>query len=71
MGDDEAARGRAINPYRYLMTVLVRGRRGRMVDFTGDNPLAEFASVVDPVPCAMDFFGEPYVTPGQVYLLRA
>ncbi len=54
MGDDEAATVRTINAYRELMAVLIRGHRGRVVDFTGDNLLAEFASVVDAVQCAVE-----------------
>jgi adenylate cyclase len=54
MGDDEAATVRTINAYRDLMAVFIQEHRGRLVDFTGDNLLAEFASVVDAVQCAVE-----------------
>src|SRR5512144_2701938 len=52
MGDDEAATVRTINTCRDLIAGVIRDHRGRLVDFTGDNLLAEFASVVDAVQCA-------------------
>ena len=54
MGDDEAATVRTLTAYRDLMASRVRQHRGRVVDFTGDNLLAEFASVVDAVRCAVE-----------------
>ena len=45
---------RTLTAYRDLMASLVRHHRGRVVDFTGDNLLAEFASVVDAVRCAVE-----------------
>jgi adenylate cyclase len=54
MGDDEAATVRILTAYRDLMATLVRRHRGRVVDFTGDNLLGEFASVVDAVRCAVE-----------------
>src|SRR2546425_10076690 len=36
------------------MATLIRERRGRVVDASGDNLLAEFASVVDAVECAAE-----------------
>jgi len=53
MGDDEPATVRMIMAYRELMTSCIAGHRGRVVDFTGDNVLAEFASVVDAIECAV------------------
>ncbi len=46
MGDDEAATVRTLTAYRDLMAALSASTAGRVVDFTGDNLLAEFASVV-------------------------
>jgi len=52
MGDDEEATIRTLTYYRELMTPLIKGHRGRVVDSPGDNLLAEFGSVVDAVKCA-------------------
>jgi len=37
-----------------VMTGLIQHHRGRVVDAPGDNLLAEFASVVDAVECAVE-----------------
>jgi adenylate cyclase len=58
MGDDEAATVRTITQYRELIATAVAGHGGRVVDAPGDNVLAEFASVVDAVQCAVDIQGE-------------
>ena len=52
MGEDEEATIRTLTYYRELMTPLIKGHRGRVVDSPGDNLLAEFGSVVDAVKCA-------------------
>jgi adenylate cyclase len=52
MGDNEPATVRTLTAYRELMTDHVTRQHGRIVDFTGDNLLAEFPSVVDAVECA-------------------
>ena len=54
MGDDEVATVRTITAYRALIASSVAGQGGRVVDAPGDNVLAEFASVVDAVHCAVD-----------------
>jgi class 3 adenylate cyclase len=36
------------------MTANIKQNRGRVVDAPGDNLLAEFASVVDAVQCAVE-----------------
>ncbi len=54
MGDDEEATIRTLTAYRGMMTTLIQQYRGRVVDAPGDNLLAEFASVVDAVRCAVD-----------------
>src|SRR5215472_643333 len=54
MGDDELATVRAITEYRAVIAAAVAGHGGRVVDAPGDNVLAEFASVVDAVQCAVD-----------------
>jgi adenylate cyclase len=53
MGEDEAATVRALETYRRVISDLIQQHRGRVVDSPGDNILAEFASVVDAVQCAM------------------
>jgi adenylate cyclase len=54
MGDDEAATVRTIRAYLEVMSTLIQHHRGRVVDTPGDNILAEFASVVDAVECALE-----------------
>src|SRR5499426_987289 len=54
MGDDEEATIRTLTAYRTLISSLIQRHRGRVVDSPGDNLLAEFASVVDAVRCAVD-----------------
>jgi len=53
MADDEAATVKTIATYREVMASLIKQHRGRVVDSPGDNVLAEFASVVDAVQCAV------------------
>jgi len=54
MGEDEEATVRTITAYREVMATLIEKHRGRVVDSPGDNLLAEFASVVDAVRCAVE-----------------
>ncbi len=54
MGEDEVATVRTITAYRETMSGLIHQYRGRVVDSPGDNLLAEFASVVDAVQCAVE-----------------
>ncbi len=54
MGDDEEATIRTLTAYRALISSLIEHHRGRVVDAPGDNLLAEFASVVDAVRCAVE-----------------
>jgi adenylate cyclase len=54
MGDDEEATIRTLTEYRDAITDLVKQHKGRVVDSPGDNVLAEFASVVDAVRCAVE-----------------
>ncbi|MFH1674077.1 MAG: adenylate/guanylate cyclase domain-containing protein, partial [Pseudomonadota bacterium] len=49
MRDSEEATVRDIAARRVLITEIVQQHNGRVVDSTGDNILAEFASVVDAV----------------------
>ncbi|HXH82922.1 MAG TPA: adenylate/guanylate cyclase domain-containing protein, partial [Candidatus Tectomicrobia bacterium] len=54
MGEDEPATVRTITEYRQVIASAVAGHGGRVVDAPGDNVLAEFASVVDAVQCAVE-----------------
>ena len=54
MGLDEESTIRTLTNYRSAMTTLIQQHRGRVVDTPGDNLLAEFASVVDAVKCAVE-----------------
>jgi TolB-like protein/class 3 adenylate cyclase/Flp pilus assembly protein TadD len=53
MGEDEEATVRTITVYREVMTTLIQQHNGKVLDSPGDNLLAEFASVVDAVQCAV------------------
>ncbi len=57
MGDDEIATVETITDYRETIISLVNQWKGRVVDSPGDNLLAEFASVVDAVQCAVEIQG--------------
>ena len=54
MGEDEKGTVRTLNAYKEVMTGLIQHHHGRVVDTTGDNLMAEFASVVDAVECAVE-----------------
>src|SRR5881397_183513 len=54
MGEDEEATIRTLTAYRAALAAFVQQHRGRVVDSPGDNLLAEFASVVDAVRCAVE-----------------
>jgi adenylate cyclase len=54
MGEDELATVETLTSYKEIMRKMIRQYRGRVVDSTGDNLLAEFASVVDAVQCAVE-----------------
>ncbi len=53
MGQDEAATVKAIRACREIMASAIGSARGRVVDSPGDNVLAEFASAVDALECAV------------------
>jgi len=53
MGDDEESTVRTLNKYKKMIFGLIERHNGRLVDSPGDNLLAEFASVVDAVKCAV------------------
>lgn len=54
MGDDEEATIHTLTAYRAVISSLIQQYRGRVIDSPGDNLLAEFASVVDAVRCAVE-----------------
>ena len=54
MGEDEEATIQILTEYRDAITALVNQHKGRVVDSPGDNVLAEFASVVDALRCAVE-----------------
>jgi adenylate cyclase len=54
MGEDEEWTLRTLNAYKEAMGNLIQQYRGRVVNAPGDNVLAEFASVVDAVQCAVE-----------------
>lgn len=53
MGEDELRTIRTLHEYRDLMSALINRFEGRVVDSPGDNLLAEFASAVNAVACAV------------------
>ena len=53
MGQDEEQTIYTLTSYRSVISDLVKQCRGRVVDTTGDNILAEFSSVVDAVNSAV------------------
>src|ERR1700674_1603155 len=55
MGDDEEATLRTLSSHRKLIDSLIERHRGRFVNSAGDSVLAEFASVVNAVQCAVEF----------------
>jgi adenylate cyclase len=54
MGEDELATVETLNSHKQTMGNLIRHYRGRVLDSVGDNLMAEFASVVDAVQCAVE-----------------
>ena len=54
MEEDEVGTIRTLNAYKEVMATFIQHYHGRVVDAPGDNLLAEFASVVDAVQCAVE-----------------
>ena len=54
MGEDEEGTLHTLTAYRQLIDTLIAQYRGRFVGSAGDSVLAEFASVVDAVQCAVE-----------------
>jgi len=58
MSQDEARTVTAIKTHREVIGRLVMDHSGRVIDSPGDNVLAEFASVVEAVTCALEIQDE-------------
>ena len=54
MGEDEEATLRNLSSHRTVIDGLIEQHRGRFVNSAGDSVLAEFASVVNAVECAVE-----------------
>ena len=54
MGEDEEWTLRTLNTFKEVMGSFIQQYRGRIVGTAGDSVLAEFASVVDAVQCAVE-----------------
>jgi TolB-like protein/class 3 adenylate cyclase/Tfp pilus assembly protein PilF len=54
MGADEAGTLMTLTAYRKAMDALIAGHEGRVVGSAGDSVLAEFASAVEAVECALE-----------------
>jgi tetratricopeptide (TPR) repeat protein len=54
MGEDEEATLRTLTSYRKLIDSQIENHHGRFVNSAGDSVLAEFASVVEAVNCAVE-----------------
>jgi class 3 adenylate cyclase/alpha-beta hydrolase superfamily lysophospholipase len=54
MEENEIGTIRTLTTYKEIMANLIQRHKGRVVDAPGDNLLAEFASVVEAVQCAME-----------------
>jgi adenylate cyclase len=66
MREDEKGTVRTLNAYKEVMTGLIQHHHGRVVDSTGDNLMAEFASVVDAVECAVQIQKELKTRNGEL-----
>src|SRR6202030_2287611 len=54
MGEDEEATHRTLRSHRKLIDSLIEQHHGRFVNSAGDSVLADFASVVNAVQCAVE-----------------
>jgi adenylate cyclase len=54
MGEDEEATLRTLSAHRKIIDSLIEQHHGRFVNSAGDSVLAEYASVVNAVQCAVD-----------------
>jgi adenylate cyclase len=70
MGKDEVGTIQTLNTYKEVMAGLIQHHHGRVVDAPGDNLLADFASVVDAVQCAVEIQKELKVRNDKLPLNR-
>lgn len=54
MGENEEATLRTLSSHRKIIDSLIEQHRGRFVNSAGDSVLAEFASAVNAVQCAVE-----------------
>ena len=54
MGEDEVATIETLTAHRIVTDSLIQQHHGRIVNIAGDSVLAEFASAVDAVQCAVE-----------------
>jgi adenylate cyclase len=54
MGQDEVGTLRTLTAYRVIIDRLIASHRGRIFNTAGDSILADFASAVDAVQCAVE-----------------
>ncbi len=66
MGQDEARTVNTLKAHFEVMRSLIGKFRGRVVDVHGDNLLAEFASVVNAVQCALEIQKELKARNGEM-----
>lgn len=71
MAEDENTTVRVLTAYRAQIGSLVGDHRGRLVDFSGDNFLAEFPTALDAVRCAFDVVSDEQVAQWRALLGRA
>jgi adenylate cyclase len=57
MGRDEVGTLRTLTAYRVIIDQLIASHRGRIFNTAGDSILADFASAVDAVECAVEVQG--------------
>jgi len=75
MGEDEPGTLATLKSYRETMAGFIASHRGRVVNTAGDSLLAEFASVVEAVQCAVSIQRElagrnEVLSPGRRMLFR-
>jgi len=54
MGEDEVGTFHTLSDYLEIMNTIIEAHRGRVFSSPGDAVLAQFASVVDAVQCAVE-----------------
>ena len=70
MGENEGATLSTLTAYRKIIDSLIENHRGRLVNSAGDSVLAEFASVVEAVSCAVAIQNALRVENGELPLER-